>query len=154
VKIIEQDMLQLTSGILFHQVNCQGVMGAGIARSLADRYPGLEEAYNALCAKHNFKHEELLGKVFLYKITPELHIANVFGQGGVSRNARQTNYEATVEAFERIQNAQQRLNTSVFNRKEFYFPYKMGCGLGGGNWQIYSAIIEAHFPDAIICKHI
>ena len=152
MKIIEQDILALKEGIIFHQVNCQGVMGAGIARALADRYPGLEEAYAELCAKHHFRHEELLGKVFLFKVGPNLQIANVFGQGGVSRSSRQTNYESTVEAFERIIRAQQQPH-SVFNDKEFYFTYKMGCGLGGGNWTIYSAIIEAHFPDAIVCRH-
>lgn len=152
MKIIEQDMLALDKGILFHQVNCQGVMGAGIAAALAAKYPGLEPEYRELCLKYHFRHEDLLGKVFLYTVTPELRIANVFGQGGVSRSSRQTNYDATVEAFERIVKAQERVH-SPFNGKDFYFPYKMGCGLGGGNWQIYSAIIEAHFPDAIICRH-
>lgn len=151
MKTIQKDILTIEEGIIFHQVNCQGVMGAGIARALADKYPGLEEAYHELCKKNDFDHEELLGKVFLFKVGPNLQIANVFGQGGVSRFTRQTNYDATVEAFERILKAQQQPH-SVFNGKEFYFPYKIGCGLGGGAWPIYSAIIDYHFPDAIVCR--
>jgi len=28
----------------------------------------------------------------------------------------------------------------------------MGCGLGGGNWDEYRAVIEKHFPNAIIVR--
>jgi hypothetical protein len=31
-------------------------------------------------------------------------------------------------------------------------PFGMGCGLGGGDWSIYSQIIERHLPDALIYK--
>lgn len=33
-----------------------------------------------------------------------------------------------------------------------YAPYKMGCGLGGGNWEEYSKIIEKHLPHCIIVR--
>jgi hypothetical protein len=33
-----------------------------------------------------------------------------------------------------------------------YIPYNMGCGLGGGDWEIVSGIIEETLPDAIIVK--
>lgn len=116
-------------------------MGGGIARAIALKWPKLEAAYKAECDKHT--PSELLGKVFLYEVEPYLFVANVFGQNSISRKSRQTNYEATVDAFE-------RLNT--IKNLPLYFPKNMGCGLGGGNWKIYSAIIEAHFPDAIICE--
>jgi len=35
-----------------------------------------------------------------------------------------------------------------------YFPYKMGCGLGGGNWDEYRALIGRHFPEAIIVRKV
>lgn len=145
-------MLEITSGVLFHQVNCHGVMGAGIAAALAAKFPGLEPDYQKLCKRHAYAEDELLGKVLAYRVNADLYIANAFGQGGVSRSNRQTNYEAVVEAFERVKRALDRQETQIFNRK-LYFPYKMGCGLGGGDWTIYSAIIEAHFPNAIICRH-
>lgn len=165
-------MLRLERGVLFHQVNCQGVMGGGIAASLARKFPGLEKAYqdfienvlrttdkeiidhyrtehgDILC-ETDFRTALLLGKVFVYKVTEELYIVNVFGQGDTSSFYRNTSYDATVNAFEEVS----RPKYFYLAHLPFCFPYGMGCGLGGGNWQIYATIIEAYFPHAIICKY-
>ena len=148
MKVIEKDILTVDRGVIFHQVNCVGVMGGGIARSIALKWPNVEAAYKNKCERTSGK---LLGRSFVYGVTidPPLFIANIFGQDSVSRTSRQTNYEATVEAFERLKQSQ---IVNPINSLPLYFPYQMGCGLGGGNWKIYSAIIEAYFPNAIICK--
>lgn len=155
MKTISQDMLRLERGVLFHQVNCEGHMGGGIARALADKYPHLEPEYRRFCrdTRRDSDDSSLLGKVQLVSVADELWICNVFGQVFTSSTSRQTSYDGTVQAFERIVHARERQINSTFNRLPLYFPYKMGCGLGGGNWNIYSAIIGEFFPDAIICKH-
>lgn len=145
MQVIHKDLLTVDRGVLFHQVNCMGVMGGGIARSIALKWPQVEAAYKGKCDRTS-NPERLLGRTFMYGLKDDLFIANVFGQNSISRTSRQTNYEATVEAFERLQESQ------VIKNLPLYFPKNMGCGLGGGNWKIYSAIIEAHFPDAIICE--
>jgi len=33
-----------------------------------------------------------------------------------------------------------------------YIPYKIGCDLAGGDWNIIEKIIEEDFPDAIIVR--
>lgn len=142
MKTINQDMLAIERGVLFHQVNCRGVMGNGIARAFAQKFPGLENAYREYCETHRIN---LLGQVFVYKASDELYIINIFGQDGVSTRQRMTSYDATVRAFESFKHD--------FADLPLFFPYNMGCGLGGGNWQIYSAIIQTYFPQGIICKH-
>lgn len=37
---------------LAHGVNCQGLMGAGIAATMRKRYPGMERFYRLLCTSH------------------------------------------------------------------------------------------------------
>lgn len=167
MKVIQQDMLALKEGILFHQVNCQGIMGGGIARALALKFPGLEDAYREFISDklrergYRVGDEDeygqyvtyiLLGKVFLYRPDPSkpIWIANIFGQDHISSKSRMTSYDATVEAFEHIDRTAAVCN---WPDVQYYFPYKMGCGLGGGDWEIYSAIIERYFPKAVICKH-
>lgn len=157
MQLIEKDILTVERGIIFHQVNCMGVMGGGIARAIALKWPKVESAYVAKCAMVS-NQEKLLGRVLVCKADEELYVANVFGQNNVSRTTRQTDYNATVEAFETFQRAVECVhvdNIEILTAVEhgLYFPYTMGCGLGGGNWKIYSAIIEAHFPNAIICRH-
>lgn len=34
-----------------------------------------------------------------------------------------------------------------------YIPYKIGCGLAGGNWETVCQIIQKTVPDAIIVKY-
>lgn len=153
MKIIQQDMRALDKGVLFHQVNCQGIMGGGIARAFAVKWPKLEPEYRAICEKFDFDENQLLGKVYTYGVDRDLVIANVFGQGDVSRSERMTRYDATCDAFERIIRSQERNKKGLFTRLPLYFPYKMGCGLGGGEWSIYSSIIEHYFPNAIICQY-
>lgn len=153
MKIVQQDMTELSSGVLFHQVNCRGVMGGGIAYAFARKWPELEEKYRQLCEEFNCDKTRLLGKVWTYGVNKDLVIANVFGQGDVSRSERMTSYDATVNAFERIQRSVARTPNGMFARLPLYFPFKMGCGLGGGDWAIYSAIIDRYFPNAIICQH-
>lgn len=152
MKIIQQDMLELRSGILFHQVNCQGIMGGGIAKAFSLKFPGLEKAYREFISiEMEVAYDEtetfhLLGKCFLFKVRDGLFVANVFGQDNISTIRRQTSYDATVEAFDAIQDI---LPAGL----PTYFPHKMGCGLGGGDWEIYSAILERYFPDGIICQY-
>jgi O-acetyl-ADP-ribose deacetylase (regulator of RNase III) len=172
MKIVQQDMLRLERGILFHQVNCEGVMGGGIAAALARQYPGLEEEYRQFCEDEchldaaavcslAWERDPLLGHTLLGKVQVftvlhrQLYIANVFGQTLCSNKTRLTNYEAVAQALECFKKAQELNPRGILSclSDELYFPFKMGCGLGGGEWTIYSAIIEHYFPNAIICKH-
>ena len=44
---ITGDITTITDGYIMHQVNCQNVMGAGVAKSLATKYPEIKEAFHA-----------------------------------------------------------------------------------------------------------
>lgn len=151
MKLIQQDMLALKEGILFHQVNCEGVMGGGIAFALARKFPWLEKEYQQFCQENaNGQPLSLLGKLFVCRVGERLYVANVFGQSLTSRGDRQTNYEAVAKSFEQFPSERDRLIPVSW---PYYFPYKMGCGLGGGEWSIYSAMIDHYFPCATICQH-
>jgi O-acetyl-ADP-ribose deacetylase (regulator of RNase III) len=58
IHIIQGDLLQAPEEIIGHQVNCQAVMGSGIARALRDTYGNLYPAYKKFCENQN--PEELL----------------------------------------------------------------------------------------------
>jgi len=44
------------------------------------------------------------------------------------------------------------LSGQKYSWEKVYVPYLMGCGLAGGDWGIYSEIIEFYIPDAIIVR--
>ena len=53
--------------VVCHQVNCQGVMGAGLAAQIRRMFPGVYEDYRRECEKVA-KPSDLLGKVLFYGV--------------------------------------------------------------------------------------
>lgn len=132
--------------IVCHQVNCRGVMGAGLALQIRMAFPDVFENYRRLCFLADKPHK-MLGFV---QFVPAIHhsesgdvtyfnVANVFSQNGYGVNGRYTDYDAMRAAFTRI--AEQYPNATV------RIPYRMGCGLGGGNWEIVEDIIRKTLED-------
>ena len=121
-----------------HQVNCQGVMGAGLAKEIAMRWPEVKRDYKELCMEE--EPSKLLGT---YLDTPVEggHIISIFGQNYYGRdNQCYTDYHALTWGFH-------RLDLAYWNRK-IAIPYGIGCGLGGGDWSIVLQIIETQFINA------
>lgn len=148
LKQIEKDILTIKEGVLTHQVNCFGVMGSGIAKAIRDKWPQVYTSYQTFCldAKDT---QNLLGKYQVITVETNLMLANIFGQLNYGRDGKQyTDYTAVNKALYSLSSF---LKTYP-EQKQVYVPYKMGCGLGGGDWDIYTAIIAKHFPTAIVCK--
>lgn len=78
IRNISGDVTAPIKGIIGHGVNCQGVMGSGVALAIRNKFPKAYTEYLALCARK--KPEELLGTTQLVKITDELYVANMFSQ--------------------------------------------------------------------------
>ena len=141
MKLITGDLLNITQGSIFHQVNCYKVMGAGLAKSLSDKWPQVKTAYLEFCGAK--KPLDLLGSCQSVEITPELSVLNIFGQLTFGGNERHTDYGALLTAFK---------TASLIAHEKVYFPYLFGCGLANGQWCIVRDIIEKFFPDATIIQ--
>jgi len=139
-----------TKGIICHQVNCQGVMGKGLALQIRNKYPNVYTAYKDYCASYADDKDHLLGQVQLIGVGPsdDLFVCNVFGQLGYGRDKRYTDYGAVTRAFRALAGILARLE----ERPKVYIPYLMGCGLAGGDWLPYQNAIKTHIPDATVCK--
>lgn len=141
MKIIQKDILTVEEGIVVQSVNCQGVMGSGLAKQIRDKYPQVYESYK----KYQFK----LGQIQLVKITNQLYVCNLAGQEFYGRDSKlYTNYSAIREGLCKLQKWAD--NTDLSNL--IYLPYNMGCGLGGGDWNVMLPIIEHYIMEPIICK--
>jgi len=139
---IYKDITSIKEGIIVHQVNCVGVMGAGIALMIRDRWPKVYTEYKKWYLSGDLK----LGNIQLINVEPNLYVCNLAGQYDIGVYERKTNYNAVREGFKKLR------NLSIFEEMSVFIPYKMGCRLGGGNWDIYSKIIEEEYPDAIIVR--
>lgn len=130
--------------VLCHQVNLYGVMGGGIAAEVRERFPKINNIYEFLCSEYDSTKEELLGTVLYCKTdnTEKQFIANCFSQNIDSIDGCLTNYEAMRKCFNGVK-AWMKKN----NKKTVAFPYKYGCGIAGGDWDIVESIISEVFED-------
>lgn len=141
VKYVDGNIFDCTEDIIVHQTNCQGVMGHGIALQVKKRYPNVFERYK-ICCEQTENKEELLGTV-LYLETfdkKERCIANIFGQLNYGEGL-QTNYGKLAKGLDDVAEYAKDWNCSVA------IPYKIGCGLAHGDWNIVKALIESIFAD-------
>ena len=143
-QIITQNILSVQSGIIAHQVNCQGVMGAGLAKQIRDKFPKAYDAY-----MESFKQ----GKLKLSTIKPctiidkQLYVYNMCGQDSYGKDGKQyTDYDALATCLSKLHTKSLELGLIP------YLPYNLGCGLAGGKWEIVYELISKHCPNAVICK--
>jgi O-acetyl-ADP-ribose deacetylase (regulator of RNase III) len=156
IKIIKQDLLQVEDGIICHQTNCMGAAG-GLAGAIFRKYP---EAYKVY--KNNvqsFLDDWMpLGTIDLTKVKKDLYVANMYAQYDYGTDSRKTEYGTFRMCLRDLIHAIEFKSKSEDILKEIYFPYEIGCGLGGGNWEIVMGIIKYEFADwnykVFICQHI
>ena len=79
IRNVNGDVTTPIRGIIGHGVNCQGVMGSGVALAIRNKFPKAYQEYLALCDATADKRN-LLGTVQLVQITDELYVANMFTQ--------------------------------------------------------------------------
>jgi len=106
-----------------------------VAKQLANKNKSLVEFYSLYC--NNFKHSynNLKGTVHYYK--DNKIIANCFSQ----KPNYDTDYEMIKKCFKEIK------EFAIENELSICMPYKYGCGIANGNWEIVEDIIINIFDD-------
>lgn len=150
--IIEKkgDLLKCREDIVAHQVNCKGVMGAGVAKYikrdiLCERFI----TYKDFCEEHT--PEFLLGKVLYIPFSKDRtrFVANLFGENIPTGKGRDTDYFALHTAFQDLRFEAETKHKSVA------IPAYIGCGLAGGDWNyVFSEIIKPIFDNSPVLLYI
>ena len=146
--IIREDLVNSPVQIIAHQVNCRGVMDAGIAKQLAEKYKGLYKGY--LDSIKGRVDGPPLGKAYVYDCWYEAvgtkmsrKIINVFGQDAYGRDGCYTNYDAVKRGFiDGIDYIREDEDIRPWNQLTIGIPFGIGCGLAGGNWDDMKKVLE------------
>ena len=148
IKIIEGNILEAPEDIICQQVNCQGVMGSGLALQIIKKYPEVYTQYRSFCKIY---WDNLLGAICFVKTKNKI-IACLFGQDDYGRSKKvYTIYHALEYALESTKIYAENNNLSVA------IPYGIGCGLANGDWEIVKEMIDrvfSNYKNVVIYKLI
>jgi len=147
MKIIYDDILNCDENILVHQVNYQGVMGAGLALQIKNRFPGVFYKYQEVCNHLSWQQIQDAGAVdfvqYDYLDGEPFYVANLFGQKYYGKSHKNPDYVAIATGLNTIRRFAVMCELSVA------IPYGLGCGLGKGDWSIVSEMISDIFLDYV-----
>jgi O-acetyl-ADP-ribose deacetylase (regulator of RNase III) len=144
VNFVIGDLFQAPESIIGHQVNCQAVMGSGVAKQVKQLYPEVFREYIRYCNQYK---GNLLGSCQIVKLDngTNRYVANLFGQQTFGRNGRKYTSD------EALRNALSQLyEFAKANQCSIALPYKIGCDRGGGDWNVVLGMINDIFTDVDI----
>lgn len=141
IKVVDGDIFNCDADAILHQVNCQGVMGSGVAKQVREKYPIVFGYYKSWCDNPSLK-PGLLGQiqiVYTDNIGKQA-IVNLFAQDkfGYDGNCY-TDYNALKKCLNSV--------NKQFAGCKIAIPYLMACHRGGGDWSVVSKIIEDTLTD-------
>ena len=146
VEVLERsDILSVECGIICHQVNCIGVMGAGLALQIKKKWPQVFREYQQDCKCFEKNQALMLGHVQDILVKEGLVVANCFGQVRPGHGLM-TDYKAWDMVFDKL------TDLSNFFSLDLHFPWKIGCGLAGGDWDAMKAKIDKAFGQSRACR--
>lgn len=145
INIINDNIFNGKEKLIAHQVNCQGVMGSGIALQLRNRYTGLFNEYKRFCNLFEYSGD-LLGSCFIHQ-DKDKSIANLFGQQYYGNNPKiiYTIYPALTSSLDALK--KYCIDNEIY---DIAIPYMIGCGSANGNIDIVFRIINSIFDHSPI----
>lgn len=151
------NLLESDCDYICHQVNCQGKMNSGIAKSIRDKWPIV---YNNYMTKYNETEKYLLAACNGHKVCPDVSevllgdiqlvglwdnyyatdfhqsVINMFAQQHFGYDGRRyTSYDAFWSCLGKIKGI-------VPKGKKIGFPGRIGCVRGGANWDVIYEMIN------------
>ncbi len=134
ITTINKDILTVEKGAIVHFCNCLGAMG-GLAGAIVCKWPIVKESY--LTYLKSKDHAVFaLGEIDIVRVDKPLWVINAFTQYDYG-SGRHTEYAAVIKVLQNVR--KEAISLDV------YLPWMVGCGLGGGNWDIVNKIVEEVF---------
>lgn len=159
----EISLFGITEGIICQQVNCCGVMGAGLARAIMDKFPIVKESYDEYYREtandKGYKcHFNQLGTVDVIPVDiPNLTLADKVKLSFNDKNSKSRLMVANIYAQDFYGNPDKtgKVYTKLYHLTNaihglcfafdtpIYIPKGIGCGYGGETWDhVYKELQE------------
>jgi len=146
IKYVKGDLIKLADDgefdVICHGCNCQGTMGAGIAKQIAKRWPLVAEVDKEFHSRNAHNTFAMLGEFSMVNVKTKnnrrLIVCNLYTQHYYGKGV-QVDYISIKRVLIQIH------ETMPLNYR-IGLP-KIAAGLGGGDWNIIKSIIEEIFSN-------
>lgn len=149
LKIVNGDILDSDCQYIAHQCNCYSRRGAGLASAIFKTFPWAD-VYSNRSERGN--DASLFGSITVHGDSKrgQRYVINIYGQlkpGKPSRglDSAGSRLEAFSKALDQI--------AELPELKSIGFPYGIGCGLAGGDWNEYETFLEK-FTERVIERDV
>jgi len=170
MKQIQGNVLTVQNGIICHQANCQGVMGAGIAKAIRDKWPTVYEIYKMehklcllrlghvswayvgyeyVCDKNGTPFVAASGQAVTKILVASLCSQWEYRPRGICH----TDYQAVNDCLVKVRNISKALENLTKHPFPIHIPKGMGCSLAGGDWNVVERIIADIIPEAALFSY-
>ena len=135
IKEIKGNILDTPASVIVHGCNAQGKMNSGVAKLIRQKYPKTYEEYMNHYNMYGLKLGEVIPVQCEQKWIVNAITQKYYGNGG----KRYVDYTAIRSCLKRV--------------KVLFYGYKsiatvrLGCGLGGGDWDIVKKIIQEELEE-------
>ncbi len=149
MRIVEKSILMADQQYICHQCNCVSTKTAGLAKKLFEIYPWANSYLQR-------KEPSILGTIQIFNVPyvsgdepqDNVGIINMYAQyyPGIPNQTNDSNLirlNSFIKCLKCI--------IQIPELKSLAFPYKIGCGLAGGNWEQYENLLQK-FSNLL--KHI
>lgn len=134
IRFVDGDMWARPADIRVNTVNCVGVMGKGVARQFADRYPKMLIDYRGACRRGEVQP----GRLHFYWVDANCLIINFPTKRHWQEQSR---YAYIIDGLKAL-----RFFLAMCGRSYVTLP-ALGCGNGGLDWEKVKMIIETELRN-------
>jgi O-acetyl-ADP-ribose deacetylase (regulator of RNase III) len=123
-----------------HGCNCQGLMGAGIAKEFKKLYPDMFKKYQDLCDKNLFRH----GEIFIWdekSVSGLPAVINMATQQHIGSCARLEYVERCCRKIDKI---------GIERGYDWIGMPRIGCGIGGLSWRYVKQLLKDIFTRSVV----
>jgi O-acetyl-ADP-ribose deacetylase (regulator of RNase III) len=132
------DLLKSSCNFICHQVNCKGAMGRGIAQQISEKFPEVKSKF-----LYSYKiGANKLGNIDIVPVDKNQYVINLYGQYNYGCHYYDGKCDTDYSAFKScLINLKRFIDHNKLYNFTIGFPYKIACGLAGGNWERIIEII-------------
>lgn len=130
IEYVKGDIFKTEHKYILHGCNAQGVMGAGIAKAIKDTYPYAFTEYSSIHKERGLA----LGETQFVRCRDKTVINAIIQQYYGRSKVRYVSYDAVSIVMATVE--------ETLYGETIAMPM-IGAGLGGGDWNVISSIIES-----------